>query len=129
MSQHALAVVRLLEQLQRMSFVETEETRADPDPMHQSPDDPRPPKRPWEDVSQEDGALPDATSFADVCLLQTFILVILLIYNYSSMHRRKINLRLRLSKIWSSSAQNARLVQRVLTALRDSRKANTEKEV
>ena len=69
MSQHALAVVRLLEDLQRMNFTEGEETRLDPDPMHQSPDDPRPPKRPWEDISQEEGAsVPDPNSFADVCL-------------------------------------------------------------
>jgi len=42
------------------------ETRVDPDPMHQSPDDPRPPKRPWEDISQDEGpSMPDPNSFAD----------------------------------------------------------------
>ena len=68
MSQHALAVVRLLEELQRMDFPEDDETRVDSNAMHQSPDDPRPPKRPWEDISQEDGApMSDPNSFADVC--------------------------------------------------------------
>ena len=72
MSQNALSVVRLLEELQRINFVEGEETRVDPDPMNQSPDDPRPPKRPWEDISQEEGgSIPDPNSFAEVCLFES----------------------------------------------------------
>ena len=74
MSQHALAVVRLLEELQRMDLAESGESRVDPDPMQQSPDDPRPPKRPWEDISQEEGAssMPDdPNSFAEVCLFES----------------------------------------------------------
>lgn len=71
MSQHALAVVRLLEELRRMDFPEDDGTRVDPNPMHQSPDDPRPPKRPWEDISQEEGAsMTDPNSFAEVCLFE-----------------------------------------------------------
>ena len=68
MSQHALTVVRLLEELQRLNFSDGEEARIEADPMHQSPDDPRPPKRPWEDISQEGGSMPDPSSFVDVCL-------------------------------------------------------------
>ena len=72
MSQHALAVVRLLEELQRMDFPEDDGARVDSNSMHQSPDDPRPPKRPWEDISQEECAsMPDPNSFADVCLLES----------------------------------------------------------
>lgn len=81
MSQHALAVVRLLEELQRMDFPEGDATRVDSNPMHQSPDDPRPPKRPWEDISQEEGAsMSDPNSFADVCLFE-FPTYIILTYN------------------------------------------------
>lgn len=70
MSQHALTVVRLLEELQRMDFPEDDGTRVGTNPMHQSPDDPRPPKRPWEDISQEEGAsMSDPNSFAEVCCL------------------------------------------------------------
>jgi hypothetical protein len=72
MSQHALTVVRLLEELQRMDIPEDDGTTVDPDPMHQSLDDPRPPKRPWEDISQEEGAsMPDPNSFTDVCLYES----------------------------------------------------------
>jgi hypothetical protein len=79
MSQHALAVVRLLEELQRMDLAEGVETRVDPDPMNQSPDDPRPPKRPWEDISQEEAtSMPDPNSFAEVCLFESPICGIVL---------------------------------------------------
>jgi len=54
-----------------MNFSESEETRIDPDPMHQSPDDPRPPKRPWEDTQEEGASVPDPSSFADVRLYES----------------------------------------------------------
>ncbi|CAA7267053.1 unnamed protein product [Cyclocybe aegerita] len=63
MSQRAVAVVRLLEELRRMQLPEGD--RGAPvgagavpgggDTMQQSPDDHRPPKRPWEDISQDEG--------------------------------------------------------------------------
>jgi len=62
MSQRALTVVRLLDDLRRMNMpegVEQQQQQQQPAPvqMQESPDDPRPPKRPWEDISQDDGAI------------------------------------------------------------------------
>jgi hypothetical protein len=60
-----------------MDFPEDDGTGVDSNPIHQSPDDPRPPKRPWEDISQEEGAsMSDPNSF-DVCELSTFFKIIL----------------------------------------------------
>ena len=130
MSQHAMTVVRLLEELQRMDFPEDDGTRVDSNPMQQSPDDPRPPKRPWEDISQEEGAsMSDPNSFVDVCVLN-FLNFFHTHIAYSSTHRQKTtNLKLRLSKIWSSSAQNVPLAQQAPIPLQGSRKASIEKEV
>jgi len=76
MSQRALTVVRLLEELRRMNMPEgadqqqhqqhqqqhhPAQPQVQPAPppvqMQQSPDDPRPPKRPWEDISQDEGSI------------------------------------------------------------------------
>jgi len=60
MSQRAGQVVRLLEGLRRMSLPESERLKLEASGEHNSPDDHRPPKRPWEDQNgTEGGPLPD----------------------------------------------------------------------
>jgi len=63
MSQHALAVVRLLEELQRLDLAEGGETRVDSDPMHQSPDDPRHPNDLGGYLTEEGASMPDPNLF------------------------------------------------------------------
>ena len=73
MSQRAQTVVRLLEELQRMNLPEGEQGRdmnastTAAVSMQISPDDPRPPKRPWEDISQDDST---ANNSFEVSLLE-----------------------------------------------------------
>jgi hypothetical protein len=52
MNSRAVAVVRLLEEFRRMSIPEDERDKAEVSP---SMEDSRPPKRPWEDISQDAG--------------------------------------------------------------------------
>ncbi|KAG6828618.1 hypothetical protein H0H92_007263 [Tricholoma furcatifolium] len=67
MSQRAAEVVRLLEELRRMGLPESERVKIDNAVTMTPPEDHRPPKRPWEDMSQEDpgAALVDSTSFVE----------------------------------------------------------------
>lgn len=67
MSQRAITVVRLLEEYRRMNLPEAERAKLLNDPGRVSPDDSRPPKRPWEDMSQ-DGVTPlaESSGFPDV---------------------------------------------------------------
>jgi hypothetical protein len=81
MSQRAQTVVRLLEDLNRMYLPEAEQNRDTglPTtvgvPMQVSPEDPRPPKRPWEDISQDDNAAPvSANTSFEVCVTILHIL-------------------------------------------------------
>ena len=53
MSQRAVQVVRLLEEYRRANFPEVERVKMDTAIAMTPPDDHRPPKRPWEDLSQD----------------------------------------------------------------------------
>ncbi|KAG6857391.1 hypothetical protein H0H87_004753 [Tephrocybe sp. NHM501043] len=65
MSHRAAEVVRLLEEYRRLNLPESERAKMDVVAMT-PPDDHRPPKRPWEDMSQEENSgLGDSTSFAE----------------------------------------------------------------
>jgi hypothetical protein len=59
MAQRAAQVVRLLEELRRMTHPDADRLKMD---ALSAADDHRPPKRPWEDLSQE-----GAEGGADVC--------------------------------------------------------------
>ncbi|KAG6821325.1 hypothetical protein H0H93_000186 [Arthromyces matolae] len=54
MSQRAAEVVRLLEEYRRLNLPESERVKLDNAVAMTPPDDHRPPKRPWEDLSQEE---------------------------------------------------------------------------
>lgn len=76
MSQRAQTVVRLLEDLNRMYLPDAEQNRDTGvpttvgAPMQVSPEDPRPPKRPWEDISQDDNTAPvSANTSFEVCVI------------------------------------------------------------
>lgn len=56
MSQRAMEVVRLLEEYRRVNFPEVEQVKMDGAVAMTPPDDHRPPKRPWEDLSQDGNA-------------------------------------------------------------------------
>ncbi|KAG6865786.1 hypothetical protein C0991_011778 [Blastosporella zonata] len=65
MSQRATEVVRLLEEYRRLNLPESERIKMN-DVAMSPPDDHRPPKRPWEDMSQDENpALAESTSFAE----------------------------------------------------------------
>lgn len=69
MSQRAMTVVRLLEELRRLNAPETEQSREAPsNAMQQSPDDPRPPKRPWEDIDDTTQPTSETNNFTEVGL-------------------------------------------------------------
>ncbi|KAH9481597.1 GATA zinc finger domain-containing protein 10 [Psilocybe cubensis] len=62
----AQELVRLLEETKRANAPETDQSRMSaPEPMQESPDDPRPPKRPWEDISQDDVTQNEQSSFPE----------------------------------------------------------------
>ncbi|KAF5372778.1 hypothetical protein D9615_010134 [Tricholomella constricta] len=64
MSQRAVEVVRLLEEYRRLNLPESERVKMDT--VITPPDDHRPPKRPWEDMSQDENiAAADAASFVE----------------------------------------------------------------
>ncbi|KAF8905062.1 hypothetical protein CPB84DRAFT_636067 [Gymnopilus junonius] len=67
MSKRAQHVVRLLEDLRRINNApEPEPSRVPPsESMQESPDDPRPPKRPWEDISQDEAPQSEQNSFSE----------------------------------------------------------------
>jgi hypothetical protein len=75
MSQRAIQVVRLLEEYRRLNFPEAERTKFESAATITPPDDHRPPKRPWEDMSQdgntagaENATYPEVCRFSiDVC--------------------------------------------------------------
>ncbi|KAF8071798.1 hypothetical protein FPV67DRAFT_1747001 [Lyophyllum atratum] len=62
MSQRAVEVVRLLEEYRRLNLPESERVKMDTTAVITPPDDHRPPKRPWEDMAQDENA--DATESA-----------------------------------------------------------------
>lgn len=69
MSDRAMQVVRLLEQLRASTNAqESEQARIPQDVVMQgSPDSARPPKRPWEDISEDDpSSMSDPNGFDDV---------------------------------------------------------------
>jgi hypothetical protein len=69
MSQRAMTVVRLLEELRRLNAPEGEQSREAPsNAMQQSPDDPRPPKRPWEDIDDTTQPTSETNNFTEVGL-------------------------------------------------------------
>lgn len=79
MSQRAIQVVRLLEEYRRLNFPEAERTKFENAAAAiTSPDDHRPPKRPWEDMSQDGNAGgPETASYSEVChFLKTDLLLI-----------------------------------------------------
>lgn len=66
MSERALTVVRLLEELRRLNAPEGDQSREPPsNAMHQSPDDPRPPKRPWEDIDDTTQPSSESNNFTE----------------------------------------------------------------
>lgn len=66
MSQRALTVVRLLDEYRRSILPESERSKVN-DVTHISPEDARPPKRPWEEISQEGVNGTEPAAFAEVC--------------------------------------------------------------
>ncbi|PPQ90808.1 hypothetical protein CVT25_012128 [Psilocybe cyanescens] len=59
-------LIRLLEEAKRANAPEIDQSRMSaPEAMQESPDDPRPPKRPWEDISQDDAVTNDQNSFPE----------------------------------------------------------------
>lgn len=56
MSQRAVEVVRLLEEYRRLNLPESERVKMDNASVITPPDDHRPPKRPWEDMEQDENA-------------------------------------------------------------------------
>lgn len=70
MSQRALTVVRLLDEYRRSILPESERSKVN-DVAHTSPEDSRPPKRPWEEMSQEGVNGTEPAAFVEVCC--TFI--------------------------------------------------------
>jgi len=66
MSQKAQEIVHLLEDFERTHLSENECTNI-ADPLHGSSEDHRAPKRPWEDMGQED--FPNSDQAGDVCHL------------------------------------------------------------
>jgi hypothetical protein len=70
MSQRAIQVVRLLEEYRRANFPEVERIKMDNAADITPSDDHRPPKRPWEDMSQDgnaDGAETAAPEVFAIC--------------------------------------------------------------
>ncbi|KAG6862460.1 hypothetical protein C0995_000006 [Termitomyces sp. Mi166 len=66
MSHRAAEVVRLLEEYRRLNLPESERVKMDSSMAMTPPDDHRPPKRPWEDISQdENSTLVESTTFAE----------------------------------------------------------------
>lgn len=68
MSHLAEEVVRLLEEYRRLNLPESERVKMDNTMAMTPPDDHRPPKRPWEDMSQQDenSNLVESATFAEV---------------------------------------------------------------
>lgn len=67
MSRRAVEVVRLLEEYRRFTLPEADRVKLDSGTAITPPDDYRPPKRPWEDMSQDDHAIgTESTSFPEV---------------------------------------------------------------
>lgn len=66
MSQRAMEVVRLLEEYRRANFPEVERVKIDTTVAMTPPDDHRPPKRPWEDLSQDGNAAGAETAVPEV---------------------------------------------------------------
>ncbi len=67
MTQRASQVVRLLEELKRLSIPNDQIPKELSAPIGAS-DEHRPPKRPWEDVSREDGGVPSGSHRQEVYL-------------------------------------------------------------
>ncbi|KAG6919160.1 hypothetical protein DXG01_008458 [Tephrocybe rancida] len=67
MSQRAAEVVRLLDEYRRLNLPESERVKMGDTVAMTPPEDHRPPKRPWEDMSQEEASTlaESTTSFAD----------------------------------------------------------------
>ncbi|KAG6900832.1 hypothetical protein C0993_000151 [Termitomyces sp. T159_Od127] len=67
MSHLAVEVVRLLEEYRRLNLPESERVKMDNTMAMTPPDDHRPPKRPWEDMSQQDenSSLVESATFAE----------------------------------------------------------------
>lgn len=63
--QRASEVVRLLEDYKRLAHPEFEREATEPITTPRSSEDHRPPKRPWEDISQDDTAQ-NEVSFTEV---------------------------------------------------------------
>lgn len=70
MSRRAMAVVRLLSELRQSDSQDDNESITIQPSAQNTPEESRPPKRPWEDVSQDDGATgSEVNGFQDVSLL------------------------------------------------------------
>ena len=138
MSQRAITVVRLLEELRRLNAPESEQNREAPsNVMQQSPDDPRPPKRPWEDIDDTPQPNSENNTFAEVCHKfhsaldhsLTFFFLKKKKNSNSNIHHPMSNHSRQRSRIWSLYERN---VLRALRVPRDplaSRKASTASEV
>lgn len=92
MTQRATQVVRLLEEFRRINLPEVERAKLDSAASLNSADDHRPPKRPWEDMSQ-DGAvgaeLPAVCNFFYlVSIKNIFINYITAIFGQTTVHCR-----------------------------------------
>ena len=61
-----MEVVRLLEEYRRANFPEVERVKIDTTVAMTPPDDHRPPKRPWEDLSQDGNAAGAETAVPEV---------------------------------------------------------------
>jgi hypothetical protein len=66
MSKRAMQVVRLLEEYRRANFPEVERVKMDTAVAMTPPDDHRPPKRPWEDLSQDGNTAGAETAVPEV---------------------------------------------------------------
>lgn len=138
MSQRAHQVVRLLEEYRRLNLPENERAKMDSTTGATSTDDHRPPKRPWEDMSQDGGGAGnnEAASFSEVrsCLylLDRRGSAEPRVFSVSSsipLPRAETRHKRPRNKTWNLFAQNARLVRQVGVGQPDSRKVNTGREV
>jgi len=126
MSRRAAEVVRLLEEYRRLNLPESERARLGSAAPITPADDHRPPKRPWEELSQEDDVAGNETaSFPEVIvnLLQHFRYL-----NEISIPTLGTKLRQLRNRIWRLLGQNVQQVLQAGLGLEDSRKANTGKE-
>jgi hypothetical protein len=106
MNRRAAEVVRLLEEYRQLAHPEFEREPAEPVNASRSFEAARPPKRPWEDVAQDNVA--GKESYRNVWNSQLFVTHIGILSSSFSILLRVTRPRQLQSKTWRSSEPNAR---------------------